>query len=200
MTSPVEFYFDFSSPYAYFAAHKVDELIEGFERTVEWRPIMLGAMMKETGNQPLVNYPIKGEYCRKDWDRLARFQGLPWQMPTTFPVAALAPSRAFYWINDRDPKTAKAFGWSCFLAYYGDDKDISQPDVVGDIGARHGIDKDELLTALGDDEVKQRLKDETAQAMEKGVFGSPFLIVDGEGFWGADRLWMVKRWLRSGGW
>ena len=48
--------------------------------------------------------------------------------------------------------------------------------------------------------IKQRLKDETNAAIEKGVFGSPFVIVDGEQFWGADRLWMVKRWLRSGGW
>jgi 2-hydroxychromene-2-carboxylate isomerase len=57
-----------------------------------------------------------------------------------------------------------------------------------------------VLAGLNDDAVKQRLKDETDAAIKKGVFGSPFFIVDGEGFWGADRLWMVKRWLKSGGW
>ena len=200
MSDPVDFYFDFSSPYAYFAAQKVDELLNGFDRDVVWHPIMLGAMMKETGGQPLVQYPIKGDYCRHDWARLARFQELPWKMPDNFPIAALAPSRAFYWIADQDVQKARAFAWDCLSTFFGEGSDISGPDTVAEIATRHGFDADAVLAALSDDSVKARVKDETATAMQKGVFGSPFLIVDGEPFWGADRFWMVKRWLRSGGW
>ena len=78
MSNPIEFYFDFSSPYAYFAAQKIDELIEGFDRTVEWKPMLLGVALKQTGSQPLAHIPMKGEYCVHDWERLARFQELPW--------------------------------------------------------------------------------------------------------------------------
>ncbi|MEX0693701.1 MAG: 2-hydroxychromene-2-carboxylate isomerase [Rhodospirillales bacterium] len=200
MPNPVEFYFDFSSPYAYFAAQQIDRLVEGFERETVWKPMMLGAAMKETGSQPLIFIPVKGDYCRNDWARLARFQDLKWTMPDPFPIATLAAARAFYWIDDQDRAKAKAFGWDCFTTFFGEGTDISTPDVVADIAARHGFDKDDVIAALGDDAVKQRVKDETSAAVAKGVFGSPFIIVDGEGFWGADRLWMVKRWLRAGGW
>ena len=200
MQNPVEFYFDFSSPYAYFAADRIDRLVADFGRDVAWKPMMLGAAMKETGAQPLTNYPMKGEYCRADWERLARFQDLKWTMPEPFPIAAIAASRAFYWISDQDTAKGKAFAWDCFTTFYGAGKDISTKESVAAIAAGQGYGEDEVLAALGDEAIKQRLKDETAAALAKGVFGSPFFIVDGEGFWGADRLWMVKRWLKSGGW
>jgi len=200
MPNPVEFYFDFSSPYAYFAADRIDKLAEGFGREVTWKPMMLGVAMKETGAQPLTHYPMKGEYCREDWARLARFQDLKWTMPDPFPIAAIAASRAFYWIWDQDPKKARAFAWDCFTTFYGEGKDISTREAIAAIAARQGFAEDEVLAALNDGAVKQRLKDETDAAIKKGVFGSPYFIVDGEGFWGADRLWMVKRWLKSGGW
>tara|TARA_R110000787_G_scaffold186397_4_gene298039 strand:- start:9190 stop:9792 length:603 start_codon:yes stop_codon:yes gene_type:complete len=200
VSKPVEFYFDFSSPYAYFAAQKIDELIEGFDRTVEWKPMLLGVALKQTGGQPLAHIPIKGDYCVHDWERLARFQELPWTMPDPFPIATQATGRAYYWIYDQDPAKAKAFAWDCLSTFFGKGEDIGAADAVAAIAARHGFDQDAVLAALGDDAVKQRLKDETNAAIDKGVFGSPFVIVDGEQFWGADRLWMVKRWLRSGGW
>ena len=200
MSDPVEFYFDFSSPYAYFAANKIDEMVEGFGREVVWKPMMLGAALKETGGLPLTQYPIKGDYCRSDWARLARFQELPWSMPANFPIATLAAARAFYWIDDQDLAKAKAFAWDCFLKFYGEGEDISSPKSVAAIAVKHGLAEDDVISAIADDTVKQRVKDETTAAVAKGVFGSPFIIVDGEQFWGADRLWMVKRWLRAGGW
>lgn len=200
MSDPIDFYFDFSSPYAYFAAEKIDELAAGFDREVIWHPMMLGAALKETGTLPLAKIPMKGDYCFNDWARLARFQELPWTVPEPFPIAALAPSRAFYWLADQDTALAKKVAWGCFKAYFGEGRDISKPETVLDIAAGEGVEAAALQAALGDEAVKQRVKDETAAAIEKGVFGSPFIIVDGEPFWGADRLWMVKRWLKSGGW
>lgn len=200
MTTPIEFYFDFSSPYAYFAAQKIDGLAEGFGREVVWKPMMLGAALKQTGSQPLTQIPMKGEYCLHDWERLARFQGLPWKMPDPFPIASLAASRAFYWIDEQDAVKAKAFAWDCFSTFFGEGKDISAPDAVAAIAAGQGFAEDAVLAAMKDDAIKQRVKDETTAAIEKGVFGSPFVIVDGEKFWGADRFWMIKRWLKTGGW
>jgi 2-hydroxychromene-2-carboxylate isomerase len=200
MTTAVEFYFDFSSPYAYFAANKIDEIAEGFDRSVDWRPMLIGAAMKLTGGQPIVNDPMKAAYAKNDWERLARFQDLPWSMPENFPIAPLVAARAFYWLKSTDEELAKTFAKRCLLAYFGEGKDLANPEVVGEIATSLGIDKDEMVSAIADPTVKQILKDETQNAIDKGVFGSPFFIVDGEAFWGADRLWMVKRWLRSGGW
>lgn len=200
MSEPVHFYFDFSSPYGYFAAVKIDGLAEGFGRSVVWHPFMLGVIFKKSGNRPLTQQPLKGDYVIKDWERLARFQDLRWQFPETFPVATLAAARAYYWLAETDAARAKKFGLAVYDTYFGLGEDISDAEKIADIAAGLGIDRGELLAAVGDDKWKQRLKDETAAAIDKGVFGSPYFIVDGEGFWGADRLWMVKRWLKSGGW
>lgn len=200
MSEPVLFYFDFSSPYGYFAATKIDELVGGFGREVAWRPMLLGVAMKETGNRPLADQPLKGEYCKRDWDRLARHMQVPWKMPSAFPIATMAAARAFYWLGDRDPGLAKRFARAAFDTYFGNGKDITAPETVADIAAPLGVDKQKLLAAVQDPAVKDRLRQETADALRRGVFGSPFFIVDGEPIWGSDRLWMVKHWLRDGGW
>ncbi len=200
MSDPVLFYFDFSSPYGYFAAQKIDETVADFDREVTWKPMMLGAAMKETGNIPLAQQPIKGDYCRRDWDRLARYMEVPWTMPDTFPIATLAAARAFYWLDDGDPPLARKFARAAFHAYFGEGQDITEAETVADIAEPLGIDRDALLSAVQDPAIKERLKIETTQALEAGVFGSPFVVIDGEPFWGSDRLWMIRRWLKSGGW
>jgi 2-hydroxychromene-2-carboxylate isomerase len=200
MSGPIEFYFDFSSPYGYFAAARIDHLAEGFGRSVAWKPMMLGAAMKETGNRPLADQPMKGDYCKRDWERLARYMELPWIFPSPFPIATLAAARAFYWLDDKDPALAKRFAHAAFDTYFGQGRDITPPETVADVAAPLGIDKAQLLAAVQDPAVKERLKRETTAALKKGVFGSPYIIVDGEPFWGSDRMWMIKRWLKSGGW
>ena len=197
---PVLFYFDFSSPYGYFAALKIDETVADFGRQVQWRPMMLGAAMKETGNVPIVQQPIKGDYCRRDWDRMARYMEAPWTMPETFPIATLVAARAFYWLDDQDPGLAKGFALAAFGEYFGKGRDITEAETVAGIAEPLGINRDDLLAAVQDPAIKERLKQETADALEAGVFGSPFIVVDGEPFWGCDRLWMIRRWLKSGGW
>ncbi len=200
MSEPIQFYFDFSSPYGYFAALKIDRLAAAFERQVRWRPMMLGAAMKVTGAKPLADIELKGDYCKRDWDRLARYMEVPWTLPDPFPIATLAAARAFYWLDDDDPALAKRFALAAFDEYFGKGRDITDPETVAKFAAPLGIDRDALLAAVQDQAIKQRLKDETAAAIGNGVFGSPFIVIDGEPFWGADRLWMIRRWLKSGGW
>jgi 2-hydroxychromene-2-carboxylate isomerase len=200
MSNPVLFYFDFSSPYGYFAAQKIDETVADFGRRVTWKPIMLGAAMKETGSVPIVDQPIKGDYCRRDWNRLARYIGVPWTMPDKFPIATLAAARAFYWLDDGDPALARKFADAVFHAYFGEGTDTTEAETIADIAEPLGVDRDALLNAVQDPAIKERLKIETTQALEAGAFGSPFVIIDGEPFWGSDRLWMIRQWLKSGGW
>ncbi|MBI2977514.1 MAG: 2-hydroxychromene-2-carboxylate isomerase, partial [Rhodospirillales bacterium] len=152
------------------------------------------------GNRPLADQPLQGAYCKRDWDRLARHMKVAWRMPTPFPIATLAAARAFYWLDDKDPGLAKRFARATFDTYFGNGRDITAPETVADIAAPLGVDRAALLAAVQDPAVKERLKQETAEALRRGVFGSPFFVVDGEPIWGSDRLWMVKHWLREGGW
>lgn len=195
MSAPIDFYFDFSSPYGYFASGSIDEIGARHGREVIWRPILLGAVFKITGQQPLPTIPLKGSYANHDLTRSARLFGLPFKLPTKFPVAGQAPSRAFYWLGDRDPALAKRLAQALYRAYFAEDRDISSPEVTANVAAKLGLNRDEVLQALNDPAVKERLKTEVDAAIERGVFGSPYVVIDGEPFWGADRLTQVDRWL-----
>jgi 2-hydroxychromene-2-carboxylate isomerase len=200
MANPIDFYFDFSSPYGYFAGTKIDDLAAKHGRDVTWRPILLGAVFKITGGQPLPTIPLKGSYAAHDLQRSARLFKMSFKMPTKFPIGSTAPARAFYWLNDRDPAAARKLALALFHAYFAEDRDISNPEVTGNVAAKLGVDKVELAQALNEPAVKERLRSEVAAAIERGVFGSPYFIVDGEPFWGSDRLEQVDRWLETGGW
>lgn len=200
MADPIEFWFDFSSPYAYFAQAKIDDIGARHGRETIWRPFLLGAVFKITGMPPLVEVPMKGEYCLEDWPRLARFQHLPWTMPDPFPIATITAARAFYWLDETDPAKAKSFARACFDTYFGQGIQIGKPDEVAAVAEGVGIDGAALLEAIQQPEIKDKLRLNVEAAVEKQIFGSPMIIVDGERFWGSDRIWMVKKWLQSGGW
>ena len=200
MANAIDFYFDFSSPYGYFAAAKIDDIAAKYARTVVWRPILLGAIFKITGQQPLPTIPLKGSYAKHDLARSARLFGVPFKLPSKFPIAGQAPSRAFYWVGDRDPVLARKLALALYRAYFAEDRDISSPEVTANVAAKLGVNRDELVQALDDPAVKERLKSEVDAAIERGVFGSPYIIVDSEPFWGSDRLEQVEKWLATGGW
>lgn len=200
MANSIDFYFDFSSPYGYFAAAQIDGIAAKYERTVNWRPILLGAVFKLNGQQPLPNIPLKGSYAKHDMLRSARLLKVPFRIPTKFPINTIAPCRAFYWVYDKDVALAKKFAFALYQAYFAEDRDISNPEVTANVAAKLGIDKGALTLALNDDAVKERTRNEVDAAIERGVFGSPYIVIDGEPFWGADRLDQAERWLAKGKW
>lgn len=195
-TAPIEFWFDLSSPYAYFAALEIDALAERQGRTVHWRPFLLGVLFRVTGNAPLTDQPLKGEYCRRDWERLARMNGVPLIMPSDFPIATQVPARMILAVE-----RSEGVGWgawfarSLFEAMFGAGLRIEDPAVAADVGRGIGLDVAMLRKAAGDPELKVALRDQCAEAERRGIFGSPWFVVDGEPFWGFDRLAMVERWL-----
>ncbi|MDH3286457.1 MAG: 2-hydroxychromene-2-carboxylate isomerase [Betaproteobacteria bacterium] len=200
MANPIDFYFDFSSPYGYLASTRIDEIAAKYGRSVTWRPVLLGAIFKISGGQPLPTIPLKGSYATHDMARTARLMKVPFKLPSKFPVAATAPSRAFYWVSDRDPALGKVLARALFHACFAEERDISNPEVTSNVAAKIGVSKEELLRALNEPAVKERLRSEVDAAIERGVFGSPYIVIDGEPFWGADRLDQVEKWLETGGW
>lgn len=200
MANPIDFYFDFSSPYGYLASTRIDALAARHGRSVVWRPHLLGAVFKINDQRPLASIPLKSDYTERDLARSARLLKVPFKLPTKFPVGATAPSRAFYWVNDKDPALAKRLAQALYHAYFAEDRDISSPEVTCDVAARLEVGRAELAQALNDPVVKERLRTEVDAAIARGVFGSPYIIVDGEPFWGSDRLDQVEKWLETGGW
>jgi len=198
MANPIDFYFDYSSPYGYFAAMKIDDFGSRHSRAVNWKPILLGAVFKVTGGRPLPTLPLKGDYAKHDMARSARFHGIEFKFPTQFPIATQAPARAFYWVNERDPVLARKLAKALYRAYFVEDRDISSPEVTADVAATHGWQRGELLAALSNPAVKDKLRSEVDAAIQLGVFGSPYVLIDGEPFWGVDRFDQMERWLKLG--
>ena len=193
MAGPIDFYFEFASPYGYMAACRIDELAARYGREVAWRPIMLGAVFKVTGSKPNMAIPLKGPYLLKDVPRSARLMGLPLKIPPRLPMNSLAASRAFWWLHDAEPGLAKGVALAVYKAHWGEGRDMSSPDHVAAVAATLGIAPADLDAGIREEPVKQRLKDETQAAIDRGVFGSPYVIVDDEPFWGVDRLDQIER-------
>jgi 2-hydroxychromene-2-carboxylate isomerase len=199
MTTPVQFHFDFSSPYGYLASEKIEALAQRHGRSVEWLPMLLGAVFKVTGTQPLTLVPLKGAYTRVDLPRTARFHGIPFRMPSRFPIATQSAARIVVWQRGRDASHCGSMVKALYRAYFVGDRDISSPDVAADVAAEAGAERAQARAAIDDVSVKDALKRDVDAAIAAGVFGSPYVVVDGEPFWGLDRFDQLERWLASGG-
>lgn len=200
MADMIEFWFDFSSPYGYFGALEIEALAAKHKRRVLWRPYVLGAAFKTTGGQPLMHIPLRGDYARHDWARMARHAGIAFTLPPSFPTATIAASRAFYWLERERPDLLGRYVLAIYRAYFTEGQEIHDPQSVVDLAAGLGADRPSLMAALASPAIKDRLRALTDEALSRGIFGSPFIIVDGEPFWGADRLTMADEWLQRGGW
>ncbi len=201
MPASVDFYFDFSSPYGYLASEKIEALAARHGRSVNYRPVLLGVVFKQTGALPLTQIPLKGEYSRRDMERSAKFHGVTgFRMPSKFPIPSQAAARIVLWAQQRDAAVAAKIVHALYHAFFVDDKDISDPDTAVAVAASCGIDGAAARAAIDDPAIKDALKRANDDAIAHGVFGSPFIIIDGEPFWGLDRLDQVERWLETGGW
>jgi 2-hydroxychromene-2-carboxylate isomerase len=199
MPQPIEFFFDFSSPYGYLASRKIDALGTQYGREVTWKPILLGAVFKLTGMAPLTTIPIKGDYVQRDFARFARYLSVDFKMPDNFPFSSIHAVRSFWWLEERDPKGAHDLARHLYnKAFSGND--IASAQAVASAAAEIGIDSAALLAGIDSAEVKDRTRVENDAAIARGVFGSPYIVIDGEPFWGADRLDQAAKWLETGGW
>ena len=197
--APIDFYFDLSSPYGYIAAQKIDALAAAHGRAVNWRPLLLGVVFKHSGSAPLTEIPFKGPYARRDIPRSARFHGVEFRMPAIFPIPTHAPARIVLWARSRDGGAAPRAAKALYRAYFVDGRDISKAEIAAEIAGSAGLDPVEARAAVDDPAIKEALKQEVEAAIVAGVFGSPFVVVDGEQFWGLDRFDQIDRWLASGG-
>jgi len=196
MKPPIDFYFDFSSPYSYIASEWVGAVAARHGRAVNWHAILLGATFQAAELKSPVSHPLKREYSIRDFARSARFAGLPYVMPARFPIPTQNAARVFWWLNDTaSPERAVAWAHAGLRAVFTRGADLSDTAALRQELAAAGVDAAAAEAAYTDPLWKDRLKRENDAAIAAGVFGAPFFIVDGEPFWGNDRRAQIEAWL-----
>lgn len=197
----LDFYFDFISPFGYLASLRVDALAAKYGRTCRWHSMLLGiSVLKVMGMKPLPSYPLKGPYLQRDLARAARRQKVIFNKPAER-ANPLPPGRCFHWLKAQDEALAQAFARAALHAYWQDATDIGTPETAAAIAGRVGADAAAALRAITDGEGDRLLRAAVDLSMQKGVFGSPTFIVDGEEpFFGLEKMELVEEWLQSGGW
>ena len=141
MSDIIEFYCDFSSPYAYISALKIEALGKKYSREIVWKPFLLGAVFQINGQVPLRDQALKWDYSIYDIERCARRNGIDWVLPEFFPVATQAAGRAFYWIEEQDRERAKKFALEIYREYFGKGHDIQSKEIVAEVSEKVGMDK-----------------------------------------------------------
>jgi 2-hydroxychromene-2-carboxylate isomerase len=198
MKTPIEFYFDFTSPYSYIASELIEPLAARHGRSVAYRATLLGAAFKVSGQRALVDIPMKGDYSRRDLARCARFYAIPFQIPEPFPVSTVTAARSCLVLQRDHALLAGPFIHGMFRAFFVEGRNISESEVVHAVLAEAGADAAAVLEAAAQPENKAALKSEVDASIARGVFGAPFFFVDEEPFWGCDRLPQIDRWLATG--
>jgi 2-hydroxychromene-2-carboxylate isomerase len=199
MAHALEFYWDFSSPFAYLGSTQVDALAQRTGATLVERPMLLGALFKAVGtvDVPLFAFPeVKRRYMLQDVQRWADYWSVPFRFPTHFPLNSVRALRIFLALS---PERRAAYRNAAFEAYWARDEDLNDEAVLrAVVDAVAPGETKAVFERISTPEVKQALFDATQRAIDRGVFGAPTFVVDETAlFWGQDRLPLVERALTS---
>lgn len=201
MPAPIDFYFDFISPYGYFGATQIEPLAVRYGRTVSWHPFLLGVtVMQIMGMKPLMETPLKSDYMRHDKPRMAKLLGIPFKDRDLAGVSGVNAARAFLWMKREHPGHAVPFALRIFERLFVRGEDITSAGVSVNEATALGVPRDAMLEGISSPAIKNALRESVDNAVARGVFGAPTFIVDGQSIWGVDRIWMLEHWLQHGSW
>ena len=191
----VEFWYEFASPYSYLAAARIERLVAGTPVRLDWRPFLLGPLLAQRAHDPSPFQnptPAQRRYRWRDVQRLCAAEALPLRLPSTYPRNGLLAARVAL--------VAAAEGWgpaftrAVYHANFAEDRDIAAGDVIAAIVGALGHAPGAVLERANSADNKARLKAQGEEAMRRGIFGAPSLLVGDELFWGNDRLEPALAW------
>ncbi len=195
MSKTVEFYFDFGSPTSYLAFYRLRQLADQYSATIDYRPVLLGGLFKATNNNSPVAVPAKGRYMMaEDLPRFSQRYGVELNMNPFFPINTLVLMRGS--IAARQLGCFEHYADTVFTAIWREGKNMGDIEVVEQVLGQAGLAVAELLSLVQEPTIKGALVEATEAAVERGLFGVPTLFVDGEMFFGQDRLDFVEERLR----
>lgn len=186
MPKTVEFFYDYASPYSYFADCQLPQIAAKHRATLVYRPAILGVLVVESGNQPPPSVPAKLKYLNTDTRRWATRLNVPFVPNPAFPVRSITLMRAALVAQDND--VFEIFHAAMWRAMWIEGANLADPAVIADTLTRAGLDAATIMRGTTDDAVKARLKLNCDEALARGAFGMPTFFVDGEMFFGNDRL------------
>lgn len=192
----VEFFYDAVSPYSYLAYGRLGRICEERGAEMVLRPMLLGAVHNAVGIQAPIEIPAKGRYQLLDIRRWADHYGTPLDFPDPFPFRSLKTMRAAIFADGLG--ALGAFTREAFALYWAEGgapkglQEADEDEPLAEVARRAGLDPSEVLRGASAPETKEALKAATAGALQRGVFGAPTFFVDGEMFWGNDRLHFVE--------
>lgn len=193
----LEFWYEFASTYSYLAAMRIEKLAAAAGVEVTWRPFLLGPIFKAQGweTSPFLLQEAKGKYMWRDLARLCEDAGLPsFRQPKNFPAHSLIAARVALAL---DAKDRPAFSRAVYTAEFAEGKDIGLSETVTGILQQLDHDSAAVLARAGEQAIKDRLRENTEEAQQRGIFGAPsFLLANGEMFWGHDRLEQALAWAK----
>jgi 2-hydroxychromene-2-carboxylate isomerase len=186
-TPRATFYFDLGSPYAYLAAERISGLFAeaGLEQP-EWQPILLGGLFKRFGRDSWANGPGRADGIAEVERRAAAYGLPPLVWPEPWPGNTLIAMRTA--IFAKQTGRTVSFALAAFRQTFAAGRDLSDPDNVLIAAAACELHPNAVSKAVQTDAVKRGLREATDAAAELGVRGVPSLLVEGEVFWGDDRL------------
>ncbi len=186
MTKKLEFFFDVGSPASYLAYTQIEKVADKAGAELVWCPVLLGGVFKATNNQSPMMVPAKGKWMGLDMKNFAKRYGVPFESNPYFPINTLTLMRgaAGYLGSDKFSKYVAAI----YDAMWAHPKDMNDPDVVAEVLTGAGFDKDEFTALVSNPDVKSKLKQDTEEAIERGMFGAPTMFVGDQMFFGQDRL------------
>ncbi|BBH46383.1 2-hydroxychromene-2-carboxylate isomerase [Pseudomonas sp. KU43P] len=197
MSKTVEFFFDLGSPASYLAWTQLPDLCARQGATLSYRPMLLGGVFQATGNASPAMIPSKGRYMFTDLGRYAERYGVPFGLPPGFPLNTLALMRGVVGMQLHAPARFEALLATLFNGLWAQRRNLGDAAVLDETLSQAGFDPAEFRDLAADTEVKAALKQTTEEAVARGVFGAPTCFVEGQMYFGQDRLDFVEQALRQ---
>jgi len=194
MSRQVEFFFDYGSPFSYLADTQLAPLAQRTGATVVYRPMLLGAVLKETGNASPMTVPAKGRYMGVELQRWATRYGVPFATNRFFPINTMRLMRGA--VAAQQAGCFAEYHRTIYPAFWVESVNLGEQDVIRSVLGKAGLDADLILARIEEPNVKEQLRLDTDEAVRRGVFGAPTFFVGEEMFWGNDRLMFVEEALK----
>lgn len=199
MTRSIDYYFTLVSPWAYIGHRTFADLATRHDLAVNYKPVALGTVFPESGGTPLAKrHPLRVRYRDIELQRWREKRGLSFHLkPEFWPIEPTFVDCVVVAIAARG-ENVEAFLPAAFAAIFENQLDLKDPAVVAKLLTDGGLDAAAIMKAAVDPATKAIYEADTRGALEAGVFGSPAYVLDGEVFWGQDRLDLLEDALKSG--
>ncbi|MES2107058.1 MAG: 2-hydroxychromene-2-carboxylate isomerase [Pseudomonadota bacterium] len=197
MSKQIEFYYDFGSPYTYLAYHRLPVIAAKHGAEIIWKPVLLGGIFQATGNHSPAEIPLKAIHSQVDLRRWADRFGVSFTMNPYFPINTLTLMRGATGMQLRGKKEFDAYNAAIFSAMFEQPRNLNDPAQLAAVLAAAGFEVADFMAMVGNPEIKELLKKNTEQAVQRQIFGVPSFFVGEEFYWGQDRLDFVEEALEK---